>query len=307
MSRPKSWLLFSRAASAYSSRRSAARGEDVVAHRGVDLLGAPRDGGRVRALFVEAHDAPARGRLDDAELGGVLSIDGDGRHGDLRPLLLVVLDHAGDVHPIDVIGPEDRHQVGVGLLDQVDVLVDGVRRALIPGLVGGPHLRGHGDDEAVLQDPAELPAVGEVLEQRLALELGEDVDRVDARVDEVAEDEVDDAVLAAERNGRLGALLGEGIEASALPSGENDAEHAKSHGAEGPPGPWATWSTLAAEVAIVSQAHRADYWPPCGPSHGSASGLRSWRRPGRWPGACPRRRAPRRRGCPRRWRSRSPA
>ena len=96
------------------------------------------------------------------------------------------------------------------------------------------------DDEAVLQDPAELPAVREVLEQRLALELGEDVDRVEARVDEVAEDEVDDAVLAPEGNGGLGALLGEGIEASALASGEHDAEHAKSHGAGGSPGPWAT-------------------------------------------------------------------
>ena len=93
-----------------------------------------------------------------------LPVDRDGRHGDLGPLLLVELDHAGDVHPVDVIGAEDRHQVRVGLLDQVDVLVDGVGRALIPGLVRRAHLRGHRDDEVVLEEPAELPAVGQVLQ-----------------------------------------------------------------------------------------------------------------------------------------------
>ena len=48
-------------------------------------------------------------------------------------LLDVVLDHAGDVHAVDVIAAENRHHVRIGLLHQVDVLVDGVGRALIPG------------------------------------------------------------------------------------------------------------------------------------------------------------------------------
>ena len=101
-----------------------------------------------------------------------------------------------DVHAVDVIAAEDGHHVRVGLLHQVDVLVDGVGRALIPGLVRRTHLRGHGNDELGLQQAAELPAFAQVLQQRLAAELGQDVDRVDSRVDEIAEDEIDDPVLS---------------------------------------------------------------------------------------------------------------
>ena len=61
--------------------------------------------------------------------------DRNRRHGDLGALVHVELDHAGDIHAVDVIAAEDRHHVRVGLLDQVDVLVDGVGRALVPGLV----------------------------------------------------------------------------------------------------------------------------------------------------------------------------
>jgi len=35
----------------------------------------------------------------------------------------VVLDHAGDVHPVDVIGAKDDHHVRIGLLDQMASVV----------------------------------------------------------------------------------------------------------------------------------------------------------------------------------------
>jgi hypothetical protein len=143
----------------------------------------------------------------------------------------VELDHARHVHPVDVVGAEDRHQVRLGLLDQVRVLVDGVGGALVPGLAGRAHLRRHRDHELVLQQPrAALPAVGQVLEQRLALELGEDVDRVDAGVDEVRQDEVDDAVLAAEGHRGLGALLGQREQARALAARHHHPEDPEPHG-----------------------------------------------------------------------------
>ena len=74
-----------------------------------------------------------------------------------------------------------------------------------------------------LEQAAELPALAQVLEQRLAAELRQDIDRIDARVDEVAQDEIDDPVLAAERDGRLGPFLCERIEPSALAAGQHDA------------------------------------------------------------------------------------
>ena len=60
----------------------------------------------------------------------------------------------------------------------MDVLKDGVRRPLIP-LLTFAHLRRHRNDELVLEQIGELPAVAQVLQQRLALELCQDVDRID--------------------------------------------------------------------------------------------------------------------------------
>ena len=128
-----------------------------------------------------------------------------------------------------MVGAEDGYQVRVGLLDKVDVLKDGVGRSLIPGFVGGAHLRRHRDDELVFEQAAELPALAQVLQERLAAELGQHVDRIDTRVDKVAEYEIDDAVFATERDRGFGALLGEGIEPCTLPSGQHDAQHAQLH------------------------------------------------------------------------------
>jgi hypothetical protein len=178
---------------------------------------------------VEADDVAVPRGLDHPEVGREAPIHRDRGHRDLGALLLVVRDHALDVHPVDVVGAEDRDQVRIGLLDQVGVLIDRVRGAPVPGLARRPHLGRHRDDEVVLEQAAELPALGQVLEQRLALELGEHVDRVDARVDEVAQDEVDDAVLAPERHRRLRPLLGQGKEAGTLPPGQDDPENPQSH------------------------------------------------------------------------------
>ena len=156
------------------------RGENVIAHGRENAVGIARHGGRFGVLLVEVDDAAVLGGFDDAELGGVFTIDRNGRHGDFRGLLHVEFDHAHDVHAVDVVAAEDGHHVRVGLFHQVDVLVDGVGRALIPGLVGRAHLGRHGNNELVLQQTAELPAFAEVLQQRLAAELGEHVDGVNS-------------------------------------------------------------------------------------------------------------------------------
>ena len=134
----------------------------------------------------------------------------------------MVRDHLADVHEVDVVGAEHRDQLRLRELDQVDVLVDRIGGALVP-LLALAHLGGDRNDELAGEDLGELPRVSHVLEQGLALELGEDVDRVDPGIDEVAEDEVDDAVLAGERDSGLGPLLGEREEAGALPPGQNEA------------------------------------------------------------------------------------
>jgi hypothetical protein len=128
------------------------------------MLGIAGDGGRVGALFVKAVDAAFAARFDHAEFGGQTLLDRDCCDRDLGALMLVKLHHAGDVHAVDVVGAEDGNQVRVGLLDEVDVLKDGVGRSLVPGFISGAHLRRHRDDELVFEEAAELPALAQVLQ-----------------------------------------------------------------------------------------------------------------------------------------------
>ena len=80
-----------------------------------------------------------------------------------------------------------------------------------------------------LEQSAELPSFAQVLEQRLAAELRQHVNRVDSRVDEVAQDEIDDSVFPAERNGGFRPFPRERIKPSALTAGQYDAQRADSH------------------------------------------------------------------------------
>ena len=107
---------------------------------------------------------------------------------------------------------------------------DGVGGSLVPGFVLRTHLCRHGDDEVALQQSAELPSFAQMLEQRLAAELGEHIDRVDSGVDEIAEDEIDDPVFASKGNRRLGAFPREGKEPGSFAPGEHDAQHADVQG-----------------------------------------------------------------------------
>ena len=60
----------------------------------------------------------------------------------------------------------------------------------------------------VFLQPAHLPPFAQVLQQALAAELRQNVNGKDAGVDEIAQDEIDDPVFAAERHSRFSAFLG---------------------------------------------------------------------------------------------------
>src|ERR1022692_2325937 len=108
----------------------------------------------------------------------------------------------------------------------VDVLVNGVGRALVPGFAGRAHLGRHRDNKLRLEETAELPSLAQMLQQRLAFELRQHVDGVDARVDEIAQDEVDDAILPAEGDSGLGTFLGQRVEPGALSTRQHDSQYA---------------------------------------------------------------------------------
>ena len=60
--------------------------------------------------------------------------------------------------------------------------------------------------------------------ERCGIELGQTVDLVNPRVDAIGDGDVDETVVGAQRDRRLGALLGEGVEPGAGTAAENDAE-----------------------------------------------------------------------------------
>ncbi len=185
-------------------------------------------------LLLELIDGVVGVGVQDAEPGGLRQ--GDVPHGDGAGgvVLFVVCDHGGVVHLIDVVAGEDHHVVRVKAVHEVDVLVDGVGGALVPAgllvvaLVGGQHL---GAGMGLVQAPG--LAVADVLVELQRLILGQDAHGIDAGVDAVGQGEVDDAVLTAEGDGRLGGFLRQNLQAAALAAGQQHGDYAfllKIHG-----------------------------------------------------------------------------
>ena len=172
---------------------------------------------------MESHNASFLVDLNHTEFAGLFPGNGDRRHRHFRLLCDVKIDHAGDTHAVDVIATEDGHQVRIGLLDEVDVLKNGVGRSQIPGFILRTHLCRHVDDEVAFQHSAELPSFAQVLQQRLAAELGEHIDRVNAGIHEIAEYKIDDPVFASEWNRRLGALARQRRKSGSFSPGQHNA------------------------------------------------------------------------------------
>ena len=112
--------------------------EYIHAHRGFVALGLGRLLGKFvnTVVLVGGQDTEARGLLP--------------RHlqhsdGTVRIVLFVEVDHLGVVHLVDVVTGEHHYIFRVVLLNKIDVLVNGVRRALIPlgaadGLIRGENM-----------------------------------------------------------------------------------------------------------------------------------------------------------------------
>ena len=168
-------------------------------------------------LFLKFRDIAVLAHVHDAEAGGLLQ--GDLQHGDGAGgvLFQVLLEHLGVVHLIDVVAGEDQHVLGIVVLNEGQVLVDGVGGAGEPGaLLMGAQV-GRQDVHAAVGH-VQIPGlagsdVGVELE---GLVLGQHAHGVDAGVCAVGQGKVDDAVFAAEGDAGLGHVLGQSIQAGAL-------------------------------------------------------------------------------------------
>ena len=192
-------------------------GEDVDTHGGLVGLG-------ILGLLLELNDVVRSVGVHDAEAAGFLPRHGTDGDGGVSALVDVVVQHGVVVHLVDVVTGQDQHVIGIILLDEGHVLVDGVGGAAIPvaglaGLVGG-------QDEHAAVGQVQIPrsAGADVGVQLQGHILGQHAHGINTAVGAVGQREVDDAVLAAIGNGRLGNLLGQDAQTAALAASQQHGD-----------------------------------------------------------------------------------
>src|SRR6185437_4501096 len=108
------------------------------------------------------------------------------------------------------------HQFRFGIVEQIEVLEDGVGGALIPG-VSQAHLGGNRYHEMSRQQSPELPSVLEMLDQGLRAPLHQHVNRVYPRIDQIRQDKIDNPVFASKWYSRFCPIPGQRMQAGSLP------------------------------------------------------------------------------------------
>ena len=94
--------------------------------------------------------SPLRATSTTPKRGDLVGADGQRGEGDVGAGVLVLLQHEAVVHLVDVVAGEDEDVLGLLGADGVDVLVDGVGGALVPGLRDALHGRQDLDELAEL-------------------------------------------------------------------------------------------------------------------------------------------------------------
>ena len=125
-----------------------------------------------------------------------------------------------------MIAGQDHDVLRALFFERVDVLVDGVGRALVPVLVD-PLLRRHDVDE-LAQFAAEIasPAQVDVPIEAHGLVLRQHQHLADAAVQAVGEREIDNAIGAAKGHGRLGPVARQRLQTGTFATGQNYGQNA---------------------------------------------------------------------------------
>ena len=110
--------------------------------------------------------------------------------------------HFINVHAINMIGAEHCHDVRIEIIDEIDILIDGVCRPLVPSF-SRPHLRRDDGNKVVLDPTSNAPGLSQMFDQRLGFILDENVNGQHAGIDEITQHEVDDPILSSEGDRRL--------------------------------------------------------------------------------------------------------
>ena len=120
-------------------------GEDIVAHRDEGLLGIVSNTRRVGRFLDETANAAGRVGVDATECGRLSARYPDAGHRGTGPAVDVELHHLLGIHPVDVISTEHDDVVGILVVDQVQRLIDRIRRTRVPAGAESLLRRNRGD------------------------------------------------------------------------------------------------------------------------------------------------------------------
>ena len=164
-----------------------------------------------RAVFIHGKNPVSLGFFKGHLQGG---------NGDVGLVHPVEFDHLGHVHLVNVVATEDRHIIRIRRFDKAQVLKDGIGRPFKPLFAFAAGF-GRNTDEEITQASPFPPGFPKVLVQRVRPVLGEDINLLDAGIEKVGEDEVDDLVFPAKSDTRLGPAQSERTESFTFAAGQH--------------------------------------------------------------------------------------
>ena len=201
-------------------------GKRVDPHARQGAAGLSGDRRRRVWLFKKIDDAHRLVDFHDAELGGLLDRHLDAGDDAVGAFGAHVGQHVGIVHLVDVVARQDDEELRPRGLEDVEILVHRVARAAIPGRLVKPLLRRQQIEKLVHLRAQKRPAHLQVAQQAVRLVLGQDADPADVRIEAVRQREIDDAELAAEEHGGLGAPVGQLFQPAAAAAGQDQRDRA---------------------------------------------------------------------------------
>ena len=161
--------------------------------------------------------------FEHAELArGLGGVHLDGRHGHIRCGGHVLLQHLLIIHFVNVVAGENENVIRLLAADRINVLIDGVRRPLIPVLRDAHLRRQHLDEVAVAHQ--RRPAAAHVAIQAERLVLRQHKHAAQVAVQAIGKRQIDNSVNAAERDGRFGAIARKRPKPLALAAGQQHSD-----------------------------------------------------------------------------------
>ena len=176
--------------------------EGVVAHRNQTEFRIPGHAGRLRGFLEEAFDSAFPINRNHTKGLGAFAPNGKASDTGLGADFQMKLNHLLDIHLVDVISAEHGYHIRPESAQQLYVLVDGIGRPPIP-VITHLHLGGNHLNKAVVPGHAVHPTVLDVLQHRLCLVLGQNVDGGNVGVHQIAEHKIDNPIAPPERHRRL--------------------------------------------------------------------------------------------------------